>query len=104
MFFSSNAKRNKMWQKCPVCNGSGVAGFALYTAPGLCGTCNGHGIISELSGAPPPLSPKTMTTNTTQAPRFPKISEEQKKAEIADILKRTKDFVPSQSLPPKSKP
>lgn len=53
-----------MWQKCPVCNGSGSVPSALYYSGGVCGTCNGHGIISELNGAPPPF-PKTITTNGT---------------------------------------
>ncbi len=37
------------WQKCPVCNGSGVVP-PFYTD---CSTCNGKRIISELTGKPP---------------------------------------------------
>jgi DnaJ-class molecular chaperone len=42
-----------MWQKCPVCEGSGSSSNNLYQTSGLCSTCNGHGIISEVTGFPP---------------------------------------------------
>lgn len=43
---------NNNWQRCPVCNGSG-ASHILHGYMYSCGTCDGHGIISTLSGAPP---------------------------------------------------
>jgi hypothetical protein len=45
-------ENNNTWQKCPVCNGSG-ASHVLHGYMYSCGTCDGHGIISTLSGAPP---------------------------------------------------
>jgi len=53
------------WQKCPVCNGTG-----MNTSPGTfsgiqsCPTCNGHRIISEISGLPPVYEVKTTGTTT----------------------------------------
>ncbi len=45
-------ENNNNWQRCPVCDGSGIShvfnGY-MYS----CGTCNGHGIISTLFGNPP---------------------------------------------------
>lgn len=48
-----------MWQACPVCNGQGNN---LLGKP--CHVCNGHGIISTISGLPP-IHQKTTTTSTT---------------------------------------
>lgn len=49
------------WQKCPVCNGTGKNKGALeggiYNSN--CPTCNGHRIISELTGKPPVYEIKT---------------------------------------------
>ena len=44
------------WQKCPVCNGTGknYNGSPIASSAPLCPTCNGHRIISELTGQPPP--------------------------------------------------
>lgn len=78
-----------MWQKCPVCSGTGSSFSPGFQQSGLCNTCHGHGIISELNGAPPTWA-KVQTTTGVNI--FPKISEEQKREEIADILKRTNDL------------
>ena len=43
---------NNNWQKCPVCNGSGVS-HVLHGYMYSCGTCDGHGIINIYDGAPP---------------------------------------------------
>jgi hypothetical protein len=49
-----------MWQKCPVCNGSGF-GSDYYGS--TCSTCQGARIISEITGLPPEAQiPKTVTT------------------------------------------
>ena len=37
-----------MWQKCPICNGTGV--IRKDYSENSCKTCNGKGIISELNG------------------------------------------------------
>jgi len=39
-----------MWQKCPVCNGTGECNIIH---PPSCKTCDGKGIISSLTGKPP---------------------------------------------------
>lgn len=41
-----------MWQKCPICNGTGLA-MTLVGSNSTCPTCNGARIISELNGLPP---------------------------------------------------
>lgn len=43
-----------MWQKCPICNGTGSEPtILLTTASQICTVCNGAKIISSLSGLPP---------------------------------------------------
>lgn len=44
------------YQKCPICNGAGRhSGYQQLTtdASTFCKTCNGHGIIHEVTGLPP---------------------------------------------------
>lgn len=41
-----------MYQKCPICSGSGTITTAMSTAS-TCPTCNGKRIISQLTGLPP---------------------------------------------------
>lgn len=43
-----------MWQKCPICNGSGnvLSGFGSLQTK-ICTVCNGKKIINELTGLPP---------------------------------------------------
>ncbi len=43
-----------MWQKCPICNGTGRTHNTLSSSIfDICSTCNGTKIISELNGLPP---------------------------------------------------
>ena len=43
-----------MWQKCPICNGTGRTYNTLSSSSfDTCSTCNGTKIISELNGLPP---------------------------------------------------
>lgn len=53
-----------MWQKCPICNGTG---YVKYSGCGdvKCTVCDGKKIINEITGKPPsnraveyPLTPK----------------------------------------------
>lgn len=47
-----------MWQKCPVCNGTGKDPNpgTFNTAAPVCTVCNGEKIISQLTGKPPAKS------------------------------------------------
>jgi len=47
-----------MWQKCPICNGSGqVETDGMSTNPyTLCPTCKGWRIISTITGRPPQIN------------------------------------------------
>jgi hypothetical protein len=46
-----------MWQKCPICNGSGRDFTPLSnSSSSICSVCDGSKIISELTGLPPSLS------------------------------------------------
>lgn len=43
-----------MWQKCPICNGTGsVPAILSTTSSQICTVCNGAKIISKLNGLPP---------------------------------------------------
>ena len=50
-----------MWQKCPTCNGTGIA-MTPTCSHGHCPTCNGWRIISELDGLPPAITNSTQST------------------------------------------
>ena len=58
------------WQKCPVCNGTGrnYNGLPVASTAPFCPTCNGHGIISELTGKPPAYEIKTGVASTNVNP------------------------------------
>ena len=47
-----------MYQKCPICEGSGYP-FFLKNQP--CNVCEGAGIIDERTGLPPEKDEKTIT-------------------------------------------
>jgi DnaJ-class molecular chaperone len=48
-----------MWQKCPICNGTGVINNIVSSSSfNKCTTCDGAKIISELTGLPPKLNKK----------------------------------------------
>jgi DnaJ-class molecular chaperone len=53
------------WQKCPVCNGTGVS-YGGLSSSATCPTCNGQRIISELTGKPPAYEIKTGVTTGTR--------------------------------------
>ena len=62
------------WQKCPLCNGSGIDPTVLLcNRIPICAVCKGQKIISELTGLPPleqmsyPITGiyKSDTTNNT---------------------------------------
>lgn len=44
-----------MWQKCPICNGTGRVPQDGFTSGSYqtCTVCNGYKIINELTGLPP---------------------------------------------------
>lgn len=43
-----------MWEKCPVCNGSGFDNTRSATSSTeKCPVCNGRRIINDLTGKPP---------------------------------------------------
>lgn len=44
-----------MWQKCPVCNGTGRTTPSTYSSntTDICSVCKGQKIISQLTGLPP---------------------------------------------------
>jgi DnaJ-class molecular chaperone len=43
-----------MWQKCPICNGTGKVSEPLSNNTSTtCTVCQGKKIISELTGLPP---------------------------------------------------
>ena len=52
-----------MYQKCPICNGSGIS-MTITSSNAVCPTCQGRRIISEINGLPPNYLP---TTNYTQS-------------------------------------
>lgn len=47
------------WQKCPLCNGSGIdPSTGTFTGIPVCPVCDGHRIISEVNGLPPGIPGK----------------------------------------------
>jgi len=59
-----------MWQKCPICDGSGTVYTpassnltSISTGGGTCPVCNGRRIISSLNGLPPSLMPAEVFFN-----------------------------------------
>ena len=45
------------FQKCPICDGTGKQSNTLSSASYVkCKTCDGYGIINELTGLPPKVS------------------------------------------------
>ena len=46
------------WQKCPICNGTGIepGPFTTSNSTPICTICQGKKIISELTGLPPSYS------------------------------------------------
>lgn len=53
-----------MWQKCPICDGSGMIPITLsINSMEKCKACNGTGIISGLTGLPPAKSENPLLYN-----------------------------------------
>jgi len=50
------------WQKCPICNGSGIEIDSLTPNGVKCSVCKGRKIINVLDGKPP----KDIANNTEQ--------------------------------------
>lgn len=53
-----------MWQKCPVCEGTGVSPIGgTYSNIPSCPTCMGARIISQINGLPPSSGVKQIKSN-----------------------------------------
>ena len=55
-----------MWQKCPICNGTGtisISGVVSFDPAIKCQVCCGKGIINELTGMPPQAAPISKNVN-----------------------------------------
>ncbi len=58
-----------MWQKCPICNGTGRTHNTLSSLSfEICSTCNGKKIISELNGLPPNYEQNKIEHQKTNIP------------------------------------
>lgn len=44
-----------MWQKCPICEGTGII-HGIEGTKKICQTCKSYGIINEITGLPPVYS------------------------------------------------
>ena len=62
-----------MWQKCPVCDGQGAFPKLINSGTKLCHVCNGHGIISILTGTPPSHEKLTWTRLSNSSSGSPTI-------------------------------
>lgn len=49
-----------MWQKCPICDGTGKTYNLSSLSFKICSVCNGAKIISELTGLPPNYEKNTI--------------------------------------------
>lgn len=56
-----------MWQKCPICNGTGIDP-GIYSL-NKCSVCQGMKIISEVNGLPPASAPATHYTSNVTVPK-----------------------------------
>lgn len=63
-----------MWQKCPICNGTGMTAPNYQTSSATavpCTVCNGAKIINDLTGLPPnAVSVKDFRTEPFYAPPY----------------------------------
>lgn len=66
-----------MYQKCPVCNGTGISyQTKTINEPNYCHVCKGHGIISKLNGKIPAFFDDSKYKKNTGSRRvFGKIKE-----------------------------
>ena len=58
-----------MYQKCPICNGTGIA-MTIQSSNSVCPTCQGKRIISELTGLPPNSSPNQQQVISSNSDSF----------------------------------
>lgn len=63
---------SNIWVKCPNCKGSGKIETNLQDLT-ICPTCNGRGIISEITGLPP-VKKEDVTIQPFTIPTYPIIS------------------------------
>lgn len=51
-----------MWQRCPICDGTGTKIVSMVSSNSLplCDVCNGMKIISTVNGLPPVGTPQTV--------------------------------------------
>ena len=62
-----------MWQTCPICDGSGTAPNPIsINTTEKCTLCNGHKIISALTGLPPKMEVSKISLNKI-TPDIPKV-------------------------------
>lgn len=82
-----------VFQKCPVCNGSGISPVpGTYSGIPICPTCNGVRIISQITGMAPTI--EVPGKGTFQITRHDDLAETEKvfKDQIRFVLKeRIKD-------------
>lgn len=67
-----------MYQKCPICNGSGLAP-TLTSSNSTCPCCHGSRIIDEVTGLPPYVGVRTNSNTTSQIVGLNKIEKENKR-------------------------
>lgn len=82
-----------MYQKCPICNGSGILSFIE------CPTCNGQRIINESTGLPPQKKEKEKGRQVSEEllDKLKKLKEEMNRFERCP-QKEDSNVIPDQSL------